>query len=107
MAAWLIDAGDDAPPAVQREGRVDFIPVVQGSIHADNILNMAEFPQQRHGTPLFQKKLLGIGQVLELTAAAFFVQGAGGGFVFTHRQHLFFSSYHSFARLQSGTDVLK
>ena len=107
-------------PTVQPEGGVDLIAVVQGLVHANDLLHRAKPAQQADGLTLLVEKLLRIGQVLQLAATAAAVMGAGGRISFTHGKHQliiklarifslsgFFPYYHRFAHLQSGQNVIK
>ena len=70
MAARLVDAGDHPPVPVQTKGGVDLVAVMQGIVHAQDLLYMAELAQQGDELLLFMQKLFGIAHVLELAAAA-------------------------------------
>ena len=120
VAAGLIDAADRLAPGVQPEGGMDLIAVVQGLVHADDLLHRAKPAQQEDGLTLLMEKLLRIGKVLQLAAAAAAEMGAGGRISFTHGKHQliiklarifslsgFFPYYHRFAHLQSGQNVIK
>ena len=78
VAAGLIDAADHFPVIVQGEGGVDLVAVARGLVHAPDGLHVAELPQQGDAEARLFPQLLGIGQGLQLAAAALFVVRAGG-----------------------------
>ena len=86
VAARLVDAGDHPPVPIQAEGGVDLVPVMQGIVHAHDLLHMAEAAQQGDLSFLFMQKLLGIAHVLQLAAAAGAALGTAVFFALFHFQ---------------------
>ena len=77
VAARLVDAGDNVLFLVQPEGRTDLVAVVSGVVHAKDGLYMSKFSQKGNLPALLAPELLGVGEGLQLAAAALFVQRAG------------------------------
>ena len=65
----LIDARDDFTVS-DAEGRLHLVAVMQGTRHADDLVHVAEPRQQPDAFDLLILQLLGVGQVLQLAAAA-------------------------------------
>ena len=86
VAAGLVDAGDHPPAPIQAEGGVDLVPVLQGLLHAHDLLHMAEAAQQGDLSFLFMQKLPGIAHVLQLAAAAGAALGTAVFFALFHFQ---------------------
>ena len=84
VAARLIDAGDDLPPPIQGEGGVDFIAIMARLLHPQDGEDRRKLAQQLLNLFLLAAQLLGIGEVLQLAAAAFAEMGAGRGIGFGH-----------------------
>ena len=84
VAARLVDAGDDVFFLIQGKGRADLVAVVGGINHADNGLHVPELAQQGDLPPLFAPQLFGIREMLQLAAAALFIQRAEGRVTLFH-----------------------
>ena len=84
VGARLIDARDDLSAAVGVECRLHLVAVVKGRFHADDRLHAAEALEKPFGLSLLETQLFGVGGV-QLTAAAFFVNGTAVRFCVIHK----------------------
>ena len=84
VGARLIHAGDDAIFLIQGKGRADLVAVMGGVCHAEDRLHMPEGAEEGDLPRLLAPELFRIGQVLELAAAAFFIQRTGRAVALFH-----------------------
>ena len=88
VAARLIDPADDLPPRIERESGVDLVAVVKGLVHPQDRGHRPKAAEQLLDAALLAPELRGVGEPLQLTAAALPIVRAGSGIRFGHGRHL-------------------